>query len=87
MGLDEVPPGTPEDAAWLDAPGNPQLIQVWMQERMMQQPQANEPEQTATITSDVSETTQQTRLRAIQGGAGRRARVDDDEVAKSWADY
>ncbi|MFX4303001.1 phage portal protein [Alicyclobacillus tolerans] len=32
MGLDEAPPGTPNDAKWLDAPANPALLQIWMQE-------------------------------------------------------
>ncbi len=35
LGLDEAPPGTPPDAKWLDAPANPGLLQVWMQENGM----------------------------------------------------
>ncbi len=42
MGLEEVPPGTEGNQKWLDAPGNPQLLQVWMQENGMQ-PKAPSP--------------------------------------------
>ncbi len=35
MGLSDVPPGA-KDGKWLDAPLNPQALQVWMQENGMQ---------------------------------------------------
>jgi len=40
MGLEEAPPGTSADVKWLDAPANPRLLQVWMQENGFSQPQA-----------------------------------------------
>lgn len=48
MGLEEVPPGA-KDGKWLDAPLNPQALQVWMQENGMQPmmpggPQGAQPE-------------------------------------------
>ncbi len=47
QGLDEAPPGTPDDAKWLDAPMNPGAQQIWMQENGMQsqQPAGEKPEQ------------------------------------------
>lgn len=58
MGYDEVPPNVPKDAKWLDAPMNPNLLQVWMAENGVNYSNNastdNNPAQAARLESEVA---------------------------------
>ena len=67
MGLAEVPPQA-QDGAWLDAPLNPQALQVWMQERGM------------TASPDLTRLSEAQRGTLAQGPRD----PAPEEVAKAW---
>ena len=73
MGLEESPPGTEKAQKWLDAPANPQLLQVWVQENGMQPQQAGAP-------GEESGKPPKPKMAAQTG-------ENDDAVDKSWAAY
>lgn len=83
MGLEEEPPGTDKNQKWLDAPANPQLLQVWMQENGMQPGPKNDenaPQGSATGKAGV-------KVPDADSKPSRGHSERQEETAKSWASY